>query len=144
MKTKYDYVVIDCPPAIGLNVNVLNASDFAIIPSLCEYFSMESLIEAYSSVRRIKNSFNKKLTVSGIVLNIYDGKYKINQEIEKEIRKTFANSRVYTTTIPRSNKLLESQKAGKTIIEYAPNSAIFDAYISLGKEVINDGKSQQD
>ena len=141
VKRRYDYIVIDCPPAIGLNVNVLNASDNVIIPSLCEYFSKQSLLEAYASVRRIKNSFNKTLTVSGIVLNIYDAKYKVNLEIEKEIREMFSNSRVYATSIPRSNKVIEAQKAGKTIIEYAPNTPVFDAYINLAREVINNGKS---
>ena len=139
---KFDYIIIDCPPAIGLNVSVLNASDRVIVPSLCEYFSKESLLEAYASVRRIKNSFNKSLVVSGIVLNMYDAKYKIDKEIEDEIRELFKNSRVYTTTIPRSNKILESQKKGKTIIEYAPTSQVAEAYIELAKEVINDGKLQ--
>ena len=142
IKNKYDYIVIDCPPAIGLNVNVLSASDKVIVPSLCEYFSKESLIEAYASIRRIKNSFNKNLEVSGIVLNIYDAKYKVNKEIEDEIRYLFRNSRVYNTTLPRSNKIIEAQKVGKTIIEYAPNSTVAEAYIELAKEVINDGKLQ--
>lgn len=142
IRKKYDYIIIDCPPAIGLNVNVLNASDRVIIPSLCEYFSKESLLEAYASVRRIKNSFNKNLSVSGIVLNMYDSKYKINKEIEEEIRTLFKNSRVYTTTIPRSNAVTESQKKGKTIIEYAPKSKVAEAYVNLAKEVINDGKLQ--
>ena len=142
VKRKYEYVIIDCPPAIGLNVNVLNASDDVIIPSLCEPFSKESLLEAYASVRRIKTSFNKKLTVSGIVLNIYDSKYKINLEVEKEIRERFSNSRVYSTIIPRSNKIIEAQKVGKTIIEYAPNSPVGEAYINLAREVVNNGKLQ--
>lgn len=140
IRRKYDYIIIDCPPGIGLNVNVLNASDKVMIPSLCHYFSKESLLEAYASVRRIKNSFNKNLTVSGIVLSLYDPKYKINVDIENEIRQTFKNSRVYATHIPRSNKILEAQKEGKTIIEYAPSCAVAQAYIDLAKEVINDGK----
>ena len=139
---KFDYIIIDCPPAIGLNVNVLSASDKVIVPSLCEFFSKESLLEAYASIRRIKNSFNKNLIVSGIVLNEYDPKYKVEQEIEKEIRELFKNSRVYNTSIPRSNKIMEAQKAGKTIIEYAPTSVAASAYIELAKEVINDGKLQ--
>ena len=136
----YDYIIIDCPPGIGLNVNVLNASDKVMIPSLCQYFAKESLLEAYASVRRIKNSFNKNLTVSGIVLSLYDSKFEINKDIENEIRVLFKNSRVYNTHIPRSNKILEAQKIGKTIIEYAPSSAVAHAYIELAKEVINDGK----
>ena len=139
---KYDYIIIDCPPAIGLNVNVLNASNRVIVPSLCEPFSKDSLLEAYASIRRIKNSFNKNLTVSGIVMNEYDAKYKVEKEIEEEIRDTFKNSRVYDTEIPRSNKILESQRAGKTVIEYAPTSSVASAYIELAKEVINDGKLQ--
>ena len=139
---KYDYIIIDCPPAIGLNVNVLSASNRVIGPSLCEYFSKESLLEAYASIRRIKNTFNKNLVVSGIVLNIYDVKYKVEKEIEEEIRELFKNSRVYNTLIPRSNKITEAQRSGKTIIEYAPKSAVAEAYIELAKEVINDGKLQ--
>lgn len=140
IRKKYDYIIIDCPPGIGLNVNVLNASDKVMIPSLCHYFSKESLLEAYASVRRIRNSFNKNLSVSGIVLSMYDPKYKINQDVENEIRTLFKNSRVYNTHIPRSNKLQEAQKEGKTVIEYAPSSAVAQAYIDLAKEVINDGK----
>jgi len=139
---KYDFIIIDCPPGIGLNVNVLNASNRVIVPSLCEYFSKESILEAYASIRRIRNSFNKNLVVSGIVLNEYDAKYKIDKEIEEEIRNLFASSRVYNTIIPRSNKILEAQKRGKTIIEYAPSSEAAQAYINLAKEVINDGKLQ--
>lgn len=141
-KRNYDYIIVDCPPAIGLNVNVLSASDHVLIPSLCEFFSQQSLLEAFASVRRIKNSFNKTLNVSGIVLNIYDPKYKVNVEIEKEIRETFSNSYVYTTTIPRSNKIIEAEKNGKTIVEYAPKTPVFDAYINLAREVINNAKLQ--
>ena len=144
IKKKYEYIIIDCPPAIGLNVNVLNASDQVIVPSLCEPFSMHSLLEAYASVRRIKNNFNKKLYISGIVLNIYDPKYKVNTEVEEEIRNKFSNSRVYTTCIPRSNKVIEAQKVGKTIVEYALKSQACEAYISLAREVVNNGKLQQD
>ena len=140
IRKNYDFIIIDCPPAIGLNVNVLNASDKVIVPSLCEQFSKESLLEAYASVRRIKNSFNKNLSVSGIVLNAYDSKYKVNIDVEFEIRVLFRNSRVYNTAIPRSNKILEAQREGKTIIEYAPSSAVAQAYVELAKEVINDGK----
>lgn len=140
IRKKFDYIIIDCPPGIGLNVNVLNASDKVIVPSLCQYFSKESLIEAYASVRRIKNSFNKNLSISGIVLSFYDPKYKINIEIENEIRTLFKNSRVYDTHIPRSNKIMEAQKEGKTIIEYAPSSPVAVAYINLAKEVIKGGK----
>ncbi len=136
----FDYIIIDCPPAIGLNVNVLNASDEVIVPSLCEYFSKESLLEAYASIRRVKNSFNKNLSVSGIVLNMYDSKYKINKEIEEEIRQLFKNSVVYHTAIPRSSKIIEAQKKNLTIIEYARSSAVGEAYINLAREVINYGK----
>lgn len=140
IRKNFDFIIIDCPPAIGLNVNVLTASDKVLIPSLCEYFSKESLLEAYASVRRIKNSFNKNLTVSGIVLNMYDSKYNVNKDIEKEIRNLFRNSRVYKEMIPRSNKIIEAQKEGKTIIEYAPSSSVAQSYINLAKEVANYGK----
>ena len=143
VKKKYEYIIIDCPPAIGLNVNILNASDHVIIPSLCEPFSKYSLMEAFASVRRIKNSFNKKLYISGIVINIYDSKYKVNTEIENEIKEMFSTSRVYNTHIPRSNKIIEAQQQGKTIIEYAVKSQVCEAYINLAREVVNNGKLQQ-
>lgn len=144
VKRKYDYIIMDCPPGIGLNVNILNASDDVIIPSVCHYFSKQSLLEAYATVRKIKTTFNKKLYVSGIVLNMYDPKFNINKEIEAEIREMFVNSRVYKTTLPRSNKIIESQRQGKSIVEYAPNSNVFDAYMDLAREVINNAKSEQD
>ena len=140
VRRKYEYIIIDCPPGIGLNVNMLSASDKVIIPSLCEPFSMHSLMEAFAAVRRIKNNFNKKLYVSGIVMNIYDSKYKVNAEIEAEIREKFSNNMVYKTHIPRSNKIIEAQKAGKTIIEHAEKSKVCDAYIDLAREVVNNGK----
>ena len=143
VKKQYEYVIIDCPPAIGLNVNILNASDHVIVPSLCEPFSMHSLLEAFASVRRIKNNFNKTLYVSGIVMNIYDPKYKVNIEVEKEIREKFSDNRVYKTHIPRSNKIIEAQKQGKTIIEHALKSQVSEAYINLAREVVNNGKLQQ-
>ena len=96
VRRKYDYIVIDCPPGMGLNVNVLSASDDVIIPSVCHYFSKQSLIEAYAAVRRIKNSFNKKLYVSGIVLNMYDAKFNVNSfpsQLEWKIGLAWANRR---------------------------------------------------
>lgn len=138
IKNKYDYIIIDCPPGIGFNVNILSASDIVIVPSLCEYFSKESLFEAFASIRRIKLSFNAGLKIGGIILNSCE-KNNLNFEIEKEIRGMF-KEKVYTTKIPKNIGIIESQREGKSIIEYAANNVAASAFSKLAREVINNEK----
>lgn len=135
IKRQYDYIVIDCPPGIGLNVNALIATDTVIIPTLCEHFSKESLFEMLSSIRRIKLSFNKKITLSGILLNSCE-KAKINQQIETEIRDVF-KEKVFVVTVPKSLKVIESQRLGKPLVEIMPSIPVTDAFVALAREVIN-------
>lgn len=139
IRKNYDYIIIDCPPGIGLNVNVLSASDLVIIPSLCEFFSQESLFETFASIRRIKLSFNKNLAVGGIVLNSVE-KNNFNLEIEKEIRDVF-KEKVYINSIPKNIKILESQKEGKPLVETSANGVAAASFLNLAREVINNEKN---
>ena len=138
IKRRYDYIIIDCPPGIGLNVNALSASDQVIIPSGCDYFSKEGLLEAFASVRRIKISFNPDIKIMGIVVNMFE-KNKLAIEVEKKIRETY-KSKVLKTKIPRSMKVFESQKNGQSLVELDPNSVAAQSFLSLAKEVVRNAK----
>ncbi len=133
---KYDFIIIDCPPSLGLlTVNALNASDRYLIPMQTEYFAMEGLTQLLSTVRLIKGSLNPKLTLEGILLTMVDARNNLSKQVSTEIRKHF-KEQVFTTVIPRNVKLSESPSFGKPIILYDIASRGSSAYLSLAKEIL--------
>ena len=140
VSANYDYVIIDCPPSLGLlNVNALVASNSVLIPLQCEYYAMEGLAQLLSTIRKIKQTMNSDIEIEGVLLTMADFRTKFANEVASEIRKFF-KEKVYETSIPRQVKLSEAPSKGKTIVEYSVNSKGGVAYIDLAREVILRGK----
>lgn len=136
----YDYVIIDCPPSLGLlNVNALVAANSVLVPLQCEYFAMEGLAQLLSTIRKLQQTKNSDLEIEGVLLTMADFRTRFSNEVAQEIRKFF-KEKVYQTAIPRSVKLAEAPSRGKTIVEYSVNSKGGVAYIDLAREVILRGK----
>lgn len=141
---KYDYVLIDCAPSLGLlTVNALNASSQYIIPLQTEYFAMEGLSQLLNTVRLIKSSLNPALELKGILLTMFDARNNLHKQVATEIRKHFGES-VFKTVIPRNVKLSESPSFGKPVILYDIESRGSAAYFSLAKEVLLEKKIEEE
>ena len=137
IKARYDYIIIDCPPSLGLlNTNALTAADSVIIPVQCEYYALEGLTQLLSTIRLVQRLFNNKLMIEGVLLTMFDARTKLSVEVQQEVRRYF-KERVYKTYIPRNVKLSEAPSRGATIFEYDVKSEGAKAYASLAKEVIS-------
>jgi chromosome partitioning protein len=140
----YDYILIDCPPSLGLlTINSLNASDGFIVPLQTEYFAMEGLAQLLNTVRLINSSLNPNLKLEGILLTLFDSRNNLHKQVTAEIRKHF-DEKVFKTVIPRNVKLSECPSFGKPIILYDIESRGSEAYLSLAKELIIQHKAQDD
>lgn len=138
----YDYVIIDCPPSLGLlNRNALTASDSVLIPVQCEYYALEGLTQLLSTIKFIQDSFNSELVIEGVLLTMLDQRTNLGVEVSQEVRKYFRD-KVYKTFIPRNIKLSEAPSAGMCIYDYDHNSEGAKSYANLSKEVMirNGGK----
>ncbi|MEA2082923.1 MAG: ParA family protein [Thermodesulfobacteriota bacterium] len=134
--SKYDYIFVDCPPSLGLlTVNALTASDSVIIPMQCEYFALEGLSQLVRTIRLVKNSYNHKLKIEGLVLTMFDRRNRLTFQVAKEIKKHFKD-KVYTTVIPRNVRLSECPSHGKPALNYDLRSSGAQAYLNLGKEFL--------
>ena len=135
---RYDYVLIDSPPSLGLlTVNALTAAaDGVIIPIQCEYLALEGLTQLIHTVNLVRENLNPRLTVAGILMTMYDVRTRLSQQVVDEVRKHFG-SKVFSTVIPRSVRLSEAPSYGETILSYAPNSAGALAYQALAEEFLN-------
>ena len=132
----YDYIVIDCLPALGLlTLNALAASKEVVIPLQCEYYALEGIARLVDAINMVKKNLNPELEISGIVLTMYSKTRMANQSI-KNINKYF-NKKVYKTVIPRNVRLAEAPSYGKSILAYDPNCLGAVAYQNLAKEIIN-------
>jgi len=133
----YDYILIDCPPALGLlTINALVASHSIIIPLQSEFFALEGISSLVNSIELIKESFNPKLIIEGILLTMVDKRNSLSALVEKDVRSYFGET-VYKTTIPRNVKVSEAPSHGKPAILYDVNSSGSMAYIGLAREIIN-------
>ena len=136
IKDDYDYILIDCPPSLGLlNTNAFTAADSILIPVQCEYYALEGLTQLLSTIRLIQRLFNRKLVIEGVLLTMFDARTNLSLEVQQEVRKYFKES-TYKTHIPRSIKLSEAPSRGQSIFEYDMNSAGAKAYAALALEVI--------
>lgn len=136
-KDEYDFVIIDCPPSLGLlNTNALTAADSVIIPVQCEYYALEGLTQLLSTIRLVQRLFNKDLKIEGVLLTMFDSRTKLSVEVQQEVRKYF-KERVYRSYIPRNVKLSEAPSRGQSIFEYDVRSEGAKAYASLAKEIIS-------
>lgn len=133
----YDYVLIDCPPALNvLTINALVASNSVMIPMQCEYFALEGLSALISTIRKIRETLNPKLSIEGLLRTMFDGRNSLSNEVSKQLQTHFGD-KVYTTIIPRNVRLAEAPSYGEPAISYAPDSKGALAYIALADEILS-------
>ena len=136
IKDNYDFIIIDCPPALGLlNTNALTAADSVIVPVQCEYYALEGLTQLLSTIKLVQELFNPKLHIEGVLLTMFDIRNKLSTDVQQEVRKYFKET-VYNISIPRNVKLSEAPSHGKCIFEYDVKSSGSRAYVALAKEVL--------
>ena len=136
IKDNYDFILIDCPPSLGLiTVNALTASDSIIIPIQCEFFALEGLTQLMNTVRLVKFHLNPALDVEGVVMTMKDKRYNLTNQVSNEILKFF-NKKVYLTSIPRNVRLAEAPSHGLPVALYDANSKGAEAYLSLAEEIM--------
>ncbi len=137
IKDKYDFILIDCPPSLGLlNTNALTAADAVIIPVQCEYYALEGLTQLLSTIRLVQKMYNPNLYIDGVVLTMFDSRTNLSTEVQQEVRKYF-KERVYKSYIPRNVRLSEAPSYGKSIFEHDIRSEGARAYAALANEVIS-------
>jgi len=138
----YDYILIDCPPSLGLlTLNAFTAANGVIVPIQCEYYALEGLSQLTATIRRVKSVYNNALDIEGVVLTMFDGRTNLSIQVVDEVKKFFGN-KVYATIIPRNVRLSEAPSFGQPIITYDINSRGAEVYIELAKEIIeaNEGR----
>ena len=135
----YDYILIDCPPSLGvLTLNGITAANEVLIPMQCEYFAMEGLSHLLQNVKRIQKTLNPKLEIGGIFFTMYDPRTRLAQQVVKEVSSYFQN-KVFSTIIPRNVRLSEAPSHGLPVSKYDPACSGAKAYKSLAQEVISRG-----
>ncbi|GEN56420.1 sporulation initiation inhibitor protein Soj [Halolactibacillus alkaliphilus] len=135
----YDYIIIDCPPSLGLlTLNALTASDSVIIPVQCEYYALEGLSQLLNTVRLVQKHLNKSLQIEGVLLTMLDARTNLGLQVIEEVKKYFQD-KVYQTIIPRNVRLGEAPSHGQPIITYDPKSRGAEVYLELAKEVMSNG-----
>ena len=133
---EYDYIIIDCPPSLGLlSLNALTASDTLIVPLQCEYYALEGLSQLLGTVRTVKQHYNEHLELEGVLYTMYDTRLKLNSQVIDEVNQYFPN-KAYKTTIPRSVKLAEAPSFGKPIFYYEKYSKPAFAYKKFADEFL--------
>lgn len=139
IKNDYDYIVIDCPPSLGLlTINSLTASDSILIPVQCEYYALEGLSQLLSTVRLVQKHLNHQLTIEGVLLTMLDARTNLGLQVIEEVKKYFQD-KVFKTVIPRNVRLSEAPSHGEPIIVYDAKSRGAEGYLELAREVIKNG-----
>lgn len=142
IKSKYDYIIIDCPPSLSLlTINALAASDSIIVPIQSEYYALEGLSQLIQTVDLVKERLNNKLYIQGIVFTMFDSRTNLSNQVVDNVKENL-NQHIYETIIPRNVRLAEAPSYGQPIIKYDPRSAGSTAYRQLAKEVLKDDKKK--
>ncbi|KKE77533.1 AAA family ATPase [Oceanobacillus caeni] len=140
IKDSYDYIIIDCPPSLGLlTLNALTASDTIIIPVQCEYYALEGLSQLLNTIRLVQKHLNKSLMIEGVLLTMLDARTNLGLQVIEEVKKYFQD-KVYQSIIPRNVRLGEAPSHGQPIITYDPKSKGAEVYLELAKEVVASGE----
>ncbi len=139
VKRNFDYVIIDCPPSLGLlTLNALTASNSILIPVQCEYFALEGLTQLINTIRMVQKHLNSRLKIEGVLMTMYDARTNLSNQVIDEVKKYFED-KVYKTIIPRNVRLSEAPSHGKPIITFDSKSKGAEVYMKLAKEVIANG-----
>ena len=137
VKDKYDFIIIDCPPALSmLTINAMTTADSVIVPIQCEYYALEGLSQLLHTINLVSERLNPTLAIEGIVFTMYDGRTNLSQQVVENVRVNLGGN-VYDSIIPRNIRLAEAPSYGLPIIKYDPKSAGAEAYMALATEVIN-------
>lgn len=143
VKDKYDYIIIDCPPSLGLiTLNTFTASDSVLIPVQCEYYALEGLGQLINTINLVKKHLNKELMIEGSLLTMFDIRTNLSNQVVKEVTKYFGD-RVYKTVIPRNVKLSEAPSFGMPISVYDPRSKGAKSYDKFVKEFLKKNEEEQ-
>lgn len=143
VKDDYDYILIDCPPSLGLiTINSLTAADTLLVPIQCEYYALEGLTQLLSTFELVRKNLNTNLEIEGVVLTMFDSRTNLSIQVVDEVKKHFRN-KVYTTIIPRNVRLGEAPSHGVPVIVYDPKCAGAEAYMDLAQEMI-DNETEDD
>jgi len=136
VRDRYDYILIDCPPSLGLiTINMLAAADAILIPVQCEYYALEGLSQLLSTIRLIQSSVNEPLAIDGVLLTMYDARLNLSRQVVADAREYFG-SKVFETVVPRNVRLAEAPSFGKPIILYDITSAGAQAYMNVARELL--------
>ena len=136
IEKEYDYIIIDCPPSLGLlTINALTTSNSVIIPIQCEYFALEGLGKLLNTIKSIQKIHNKDLSIEGLLLTMYDSRLKLSNQIIKEVKLHF-NEMVFKTIIHRNIKLGEAPSYGENILDYDVSGTGTNNYLNLARELI--------
>jgi chromosome partitioning protein len=138
IKKEYKYILIDCPPSLGLlSLNALVAADSVIVPVQCEYYALEGLSLLTRTLHHVRNSYKPSLEIKGILLTMFDSRNSLSHQVAQEVRKHFGE-KVFETVIPRNVTLAEAPSHGKPVMLYDVKSAGAQSYLSLAKEILNE------
>ena len=139
---EYDYIIIDCPPSLGLlTLNAFTAADSVLIPIQSEFYALEGVSQLVKTITIVQQTSNKDLEIEGVLLTMFDGRTNLSIQVADEVKKFFGN-KVYKTIIPRNVRLSEAPSYGEPIIVYDPKSKGADVYTKLAKEVIKASKAK--
>jgi len=137
VRTNYDYILVDCPPSLGLlTINGLVAADEIIIPVQCEYYALEGLGQLLKTIELVRDNLDRDLKIKGALLTMYDRRNKLSRQVKKEMERNFAGH-VFETIVPRCIKLAEAPSFGQAIIQYDPHSRGAKAYRQLAQEIVS-------
>lgn len=133
----YDYILIDCPPSLGLlTINAFTASDSILIPVQSEYYALEGLSQLLNTIKLVQKHFNPDLKIEGVLLTMFDARTNLGQQVNEEVQKFFGD-KIYETIVPRNIRLAEAPSHGLPIIDYDPKSKGAEVYMQLAKEVLS-------
>ena len=136
LRRSYDYVLIDCPPSLGLlTLNMLTAADAVVIPIQCEYYALEGLSQLLNTIRLVQRNFNPHLAVDGVLLTMHDARLNLSRQVAEEAQEYFG-ARMFKTVIPRNVRLAEAPSFGKPILLYDIGSVGAQSYLSVAEELI--------
>jgi chromosome partitioning protein len=137
IRPNYDYILIDCPPALDLlTLNALMAADAVVVPIQCEFFALEGVSELMDTIDRVRDTFEHPLEVGGILLTMFDDRTNLTRQVANDLREFFQDQ-VFQTIIPRSVRLAEAPSFGQPIISYDPRSKGAESYVKLAKEILD-------